>query len=183
MNKGKLIIVSGPSGTGKGTVLAEVFRLNPNLVYSVSATTRSPRPGEQNGVEYFFITKEAFEEKINRGEMLEYAMYCGNYYGTPADFIENQRCMGKDIVLEIEPCGAMQVMKKCPDAISIFILPPSLEELKKRLSSRGTEDIAVVAARIAQAHEEIKKADCYGFQVVNDNVETAALQIDQIIQK
>ncbi|MBQ7935134.1 MAG: guanylate kinase [Clostridia bacterium] len=183
MNKGKLIIVSGPSGTGKGTVLAEVFRRNPNLVYSVSATTRSPRPGEQNGVEYFFITKEAFEEKIKRDEMLEYATYCGNYYGTPADFIENQRCMGKDIVLEIEPCGAMQVMKKCPDAVSIFILPPSLEELEKRLSSRGTEDAEVVAARIAQAHEEIKKADRYGFQVVNDNVETAALQIDQIIRK
>ena len=98
MNKGKLIIVSGPSGTGKGTVLAEVFRRNPNLVYSVSATTRGPRPGEQNGVEYFFITKEEFEEKIRRGEMLEYADYCGNYYGTPADFIESQRSMGKDII-------------------------------------------------------------------------------------
>lgn len=183
MNKGKLIIISGPSGAGKGTVLAEVFQKNPNLIYSVSATTRQPRPGEQDGVEYFFISKAAFEEKIQNGEMLEYATYCENYYGTPADFIEHQRRQGKDVVLEIEPCGAMQVMSKCPDALSIFILPPSLEELERRLSSRGTESPEVVAARISKAKDEIDKAGQYDFQIVNDDVKTAALKIDQIIKK
>ncbi len=183
MSKGKLIIVSGPSGTGKGTVLAEVFKKNPNLIYSVSATTRSPRQGEQHGVQYFFITKEEFEAKIQKNEMLEYAEYCNNYYGTPADFVNLQRSLGKDVILEIEAEGAMQVMKKCPDAISLFILPPSMEELERRLSSRGTEEVDAVAARIAKAREEIEKASLYDYRIVNDDIESAALQIDQIIKK
>ena len=183
MSNGKLIIISGPSGTGKGTVLAEVFKSNPHLVYSVSATTRAPRNGEQHGVQYFFITREEFETKIQRNEMLEYAEYCNNYYGTPADFVALQRSMGKDVILEIEADGAMQVMKKCPDAVSLFILPPSMEELERRLSSRGTEDADVVAARIAKAREEIKKAPLYDYQMVNDDVKSAALKINQIIKK
>ena len=183
MNKGKLIIVSGPSGTGKGTVLAEVFKKMPNLVYSVSATTRSPREGEKNGVQYFFITRNEFEEKIRRNEMLEYAEYCNNYYGTPADFVELQRSMGKDVILEIEAEGAMKVMKKCTDAVSLFILPPSMQELERRLSSRGTEDEQTVAARIAKAREEIEKASCYDYQIVNDDIQTAAMQIEKIIKE
>ncbi len=182
-NKGKLIIVSGPSGAGKGTVLAEVFRHNPQLKYSVSATTRLPRPGEQDGVQYFFITKEAFEEKIARGEMLEYTTYCDNYYGTPADFVEDHRLKGQDIVLEIEPCGARQVKSKCPDALSIFILPPSLEELERRLVGRGTEAADVVAARIAEARQELAGADQYDFRVVNDDVVRAANEINVILKK
>lgn len=181
-NKGRLIIVSGPSGAGKGTVLAEVFRRNPQMKYSVSATTRLPRPGEENGVQYFFITKEEFEEKIRRGEMLEYATYCENYYGTPADFVEKQRDQGIDIVLEIEPCGAQQVMKKCPDAISIFILPPSIEELERRLIGRGTEKPEVVSARIAQAKLELADAHLYKYQVVNDDLERTVDEMIEILK-
>ncbi len=182
VNKGRLIIVSGPSGAGKGTVLQEVFKANPQMKYSVSATTRLPRPGETHGVQYFFITKEEFEGKIRRGEMLEYASYCDNYYGTPADFVEEQRGSGVDIVLEIEPCGAQQIKKKCPDAISIFILPPSIEELERRLTGRGTEPAVVVAARIARAKKELAGADQYDFQVVNDDVARAADEIIQILK-
>lgn len=181
-SKGRLIIISGPSGAGKGTVLAEVFKANPQMKYSVSATTRNPRPGEQNGVQYFFITKKEFEEKIHRGEMLEHAVYCDNYYGTPADFVEEQRLSGYDIVLEIEPCGAMQVKEKCPDAVSIFILPPSVEELERRLANRGTEEASVVAERIAQAKREIPMAEKYDFKVVNDDYLRAADEINQIIK-
>lgn len=181
--KGRLIIISGPSGAGKGTVLAEVFRQKPSLKYSVSATTRAPRPGEQDGVAYFFISRAEFEGKIHRGEMLEYTTYCENYYGTPADFVEDQRLKGYDIVLEIEPSGAMQVKEKCPDAMLIFILPPSLEELEKRLSGRGTEKPEVVAARIAKARDEMAKTDCYDYTVVNDDIAVAADKIQQIINE
>lgn len=183
MSKGKLFIISGPSGAGKGTVLAEVFKRRENLKYSVSATTRSPRPGEIDGVQYFFITKEQFEEKIRRGDMLEYARYCDNYYGTPVDFVEQQRNLGNDVVLEIEPCGAMQVIKKCADAISIFILPPSIEELERRLCGRGTETEDVVAARIGKARSEIEQKDLYSYTVVNDDVFRAADEIIKIFDK
>ena len=181
-NKGRLIIISGPSGAGKGTVLKEVFDKNPQMKYSVSATTRKPRPGEIHGVHYFYITKDEFEEKIRRGEMLEYACYCENYYGTPSDFVEEQRREGFDIVLEIEPCGAQQVKQRCPDAVSIFILPPSIEELERRLTGRGTEEADVVSARINQAKNELGRADQYDYRVVNDDVDRAAEEINEILK-
>lgn len=180
-NKGRLIIISGPSGAGKGTVLQEVFSAHQNMCYSISATTRGPRVGEQDGVHYFFITKAEFEEKLRRGEMLEHTVYCGNYYGTPADYVESRRKEGFDVILEIEPNGAGQVKAKCSDAISIFILPPSIEELEKRLINRGTEPPEVIAKRIQRAKEEIVMADQYDYQVVNDTVEHAAMEINKIL--
>ncbi len=182
MNKGRLFIVSGPSGTGKGTVLAEAFKLNPNLKMSVSATTRTPRPGEEDGVHYHFLSRDAFVEKIERNEMLEYAEYCGNFYGTPADFVEKQRMDGFDVVLEIEPCGAKQVQERCPDAISIFILPPSMDVLRSRLEGRGTEESAVVAARIAQAESELASAYQYDYRITNDVLEEAVEEINEIFK-
>ena len=183
MNKGRLFIISGPSGAGKGTVLAQVMAANPSLKMSVSATTRKPRDGEIDGVHYHFINHEQFKEKINRNEMLEYAEYCENYYGTPRDYVETLRAEGFDVVLEIEPCGAEQVRMRCPDAISIFILPPSIEVLRDRLIGRGTETAEVVSKRIAQAERELASADRYDYQIVNDTLEKAVEDINQIINK
>lgn len=183
MNKGLLIVVSGPSGVGKGTVLSELMQENGNIFYSVSATTRQAREGEKDGVNYFFITKEEFEKNIKDGKMLEYACYCDNYYGTPQQAVEQMREQGKDVLLEIEPQGAMQVMKKCPDALSIFISPPSLEELRKRLTERGTESKEVIESRMQKAGEEMSLAENYQYHVLNDTVENAKNTISQIILK
>lgn len=146
--KGLLLVVSGPSGCGKGTVLSEVFARQPDTYYSVSATTRSPRPGEVDGVQYHFLTKEEFEEKIAAGQMLEYAQYAGNYYGTPAQAVDEKLSQGKNVVLEIEVQGAKQVKLRRPDAVMIFIMPPSMKELRRRLTQRGTEAQEVVERRL-----------------------------------
>ena len=180
MQKGLLLVVSGPSGCGKGTVLKEVMQQQ-NLYYSVSLTTRAPRPGEVDGVQYHFVSKERFEEMIARDEVLEHAEFCGNYYGTPRDAVEAMRNNGKNVILEIEVQGAQQVMQKCPDAVSIFIAPPSMTELEKRLRGRGTEAEAVIQKRLATASGELKDAPNYKYLVVNDQVETAAQEILTIL--
>lgn len=182
MNKGLLVVISGPSGVGKGTVLKHVFENDSQLVYSVSCTTRSPREGETSGIEYHFISKNQFEENIKNGKMLEYAVYCDNYYGTSAEYVEKLRNEGKDVVLEIEVQGALQVMKKCPDAVTIFIAPPSFEALQSRLVGRGTESDEIIAARIAKAREELSYMNEYTYRIVNDTVLKASNDILSILR-
>ncbi len=182
MNKGLLIVISGPSGVGKGTVLKHVFENDSNLVYSISCTTRSPRKGETDGVEYHFISKSQFEENIENGKMLEHAVYCDNYYGTSAEYVEKLRNEGHDVVLEIEVQGALQVMKKCPDAVTIFVAPPSFEALQSRLIGRGTESDEIIAARIAKAREELSYMNEYTYRIVNDVVLKATNDILSIFK-
>ncbi len=179
--EGLLIVLSGPSGCGKGTVIRELMQDHPNLFYSVSATTRQPRPGEEDGVHYYFLKKEQFEELIASDGMLEYANYCGNYYGTPRAAVEEQCKAGKDVILEIEVQGAMQVREKCPDAVFLFILPPSAEELARRLTDRQTEDPQTVQNRLVKAKEEMAMAGSYDYIVVNDVVSETAAQIEAIL--
>ncbi len=171
-DKGILIVVSAPSGCGKGTILAEVLK-DEKFFYSVSATTRSPRPGETDGVNYHFLKKEQFEELIASGGMLEYAQYCDNYYGTPRDKVMEKLGEGKHVILEIEVQGAMQIREKCPDAVFIFIAPPSVGELRNRLSGRGTETAEVIEKRVSEAAHEISFAEKYDYVIVNDRLEEA----------
>lgn len=181
MNKGMLIVVSGPSGCGKGTVLAEILKSD-RIFYSVSATTRSPRPGETDGVNYYFLTKEKFEKLIGEDGMLEYASYCGNYYGTPKKPVEDMLEQGKHVILEIEVQGAMKVMEKCPEAVFVFILPPSLKELERRLKKRGTEAEDVIKKRLSEAAREIKQAYKYNYAVINGELEKAVGDLKAIIR-
>lgn len=180
MSKGTLFIVSGPSGCGKGTVLAEILKQD-NVYYSVSATTRDPRPGEVNGVNYHFLSKDEFEKLIENGGMLEYANYCGNYYGTPKKPVEDMLAEGKNVILEIEVQGALKVMEKCPEAVSVFILPPSLNELRRRLHKRGTETEEVIEKRIGEAAGEIRKAVNYDYVMINGELEIAVSDLLSII--
>lgn len=167
MNKrGKLVVVSGPSGAGKGTILNEVLK-SPDFVYSVSATTRAPREGEVNGKHYFFISKEEFEERIAEGGFVEYAQYNGNYYGTPKDFVEKSIALGKNVLLEIEVQGAMQIKESVPEALFIFMTPESRDELEKRLRDRATENEETIAKRLAIADKEVPSALLYDFVVLN----------------
>ncbi|MCD7731153.1 MAG: guanylate kinase [Oscillospiraceae bacterium] len=181
MSKGVLFIVSAPSGCGKGTILAEILKSG-NIYYSISATTRSPRPGEVNGVNYHFISKEEFEELIENNGVLEYASYCDNYYGTPRKPVEDMLNEGKHVILEIEVQGALKVMQKCPDAVSVFILPPSMKELERRLRKRGTEDNDVIKKRLSQAEDEIKYAENYDYIMVNCELEKAVNDLAAIIR-
>lgn len=181
MNKGLLIVVSAPSGCGKGTILSEVLK-DDRFYYSVSATTRSPRLGEVNGVTYHFITKQDFEERIKNNAMLEYAEYCGNYYGTPKKEIDEMRERGKNVILEIEVQGAMKVREICPDAVFIFVLPPSVAELERRLKKRATETDDVIAQRVSQARSEIELARKYDYVVVNAALEDAINDFKTVIK-
>ena len=181
MNKGILIVVSAPSGCGKGTILAEVMK-DEKFYYSVSATTRSPRPGETDGVNYHFLGREQFEELIKTGGMLEYAEYCGNYYGTPRDKVLEKINEGKNVILEIEVQGAMQIREKCPEAVFVFIAPPSVAELRNRLEKRGTETPEVINQRVSEAAQEISCAYRYDYVVVNNILEDAVNDFISVIR-
>lgn len=182
MNEGLLVVISAPSGGGKGTILKKLFAKDDNLVLSVSATTRSPRPGEEHGKQYYFLQKEEFEELISQGKMLEYAQYVGNYYGTPREPVEQWMAQGKDVVLEIEVQGGAQIKKLMPGCVSIFILPPSMEVLEKRLRDRGTEEDATVRKRLEKAREEIPHAKDYDYVVFNDRLEDAVEDLRAILR-
>lgn len=182
MNKGLVIVVSAPSGGGKGTILKELFKRNTNMKFSVSATTRNPRPGEVDGQSYYFTDKKHFEELIAEGKMLEHAEYCGNYYGTPKEPIEKAVAEGYDIVLEIEVQGGAQIKNKIPDCVSVFITPPSMEVLERRLRNRGTETDEVIKNRLNTALQEIPHAKDYDYIVVNDELEKAVDELEAIIK-
>lgn len=182
MNKrGRLIVLSGPSGVGKGTVLAKYRAEHPGVRLSVSATTRAPRPGEVDGEHYFFLSREQFEERIARGGMLEWAQYNNNYYGTPRDYVEKTLQEGGDIVLEIEVQGAMKVKEQLPEALLVFVMPPSFDELRRRLCGRGTEDPETIRGRLAAAARELERAHEYDYIVVNDTVDNAALSLSRVL--
>ncbi|WP_317313611.1 guanylate kinase [Absicoccus porci] len=182
MKRGLLIILSGPSGVGKGTI-RKYFEKDDrlNLAYSTSMTTRSPRQGEKDGVDYFFTTKEKFEEAIKNGDLLEYAEFVGNYYGTPLNEVERLRNEGKNVLLEIEVQGATQVQKRCPDALSIFIIPPSMDELERRIRGRRSEPEEIIQQRLAKASHEMKMIPNYKYIVCNDDPKLAAELIKTII--
>jgi len=183
MKKGLLIVFSGPSGVGKGTVRA-AFEKNEalKLAYSISMTTREPRQGERDGVEYFFVTKERFKEAIENGELLEWTEFVGNYYGTPAAYVEKLRNEGKNVLLEIEVDGAAQIRKKVPEALTIFLIPPSMEELERRIRGRRSEPEEIVQQRLSKAEKEMKLISDYKYVVCNDNVELAAKIVSAIIE-
>lgn len=184
VKKGLLIILSGPSGVGKGTVRQELFKDESlNLAYSISMTTRKPRPTEQDGIDYFFVSEEDFQEKIEKSELLEYAKFVGNYYGTPKFYVEKLLNEGKNVVLEIEVQGALQVMASCPQALTIFLVPPSFEELERRIRGRRTEAEEVVKERLDKARKEIATKDEYKYVVENDDVLAAKEQIAKIIKE
>ena len=181
--RGMLIVLSGPSGVGKGTVRKALFSQPGNdFQYSVSMTTRQPPPGEVNGKDYFFVSKEEFEQHIREGQMLEYAKYVDNYYGTPLKYINDTLDEGKDVFLEIEVNGAMQVRSKCPDGVFIFLTPPDLMELRQRLIHRGTDSMEVINKRIHKAFGEIQMMQNYDYAVVNDQVDNAVTKIKDIIR-
>ena len=183
IKKGLLIIISGFSGTGKGTVIKRLLELYPNdYCLSISATTRNPREGEVHGREYFFKTKEDFEEMIMKQELIEYTQYVDNYYGTPKEYVEDQMEAGHNIILEIEIDGALNVKKLYPDALLIFLLPPSIIELEKRLKERGTEKEDVIADRINRAREEAKVIREYDYVVVNDTIDDCVSTIHNIVE-
>ncbi len=182
-SKGKLFIISGVSGVGKNTILKELFKDETlHLAYSVSMTTRRMRFDEVNGMNYYFVTKEEFQKAIDNGDLLEYAEFCGNLYGTPKKFVDEKLKSGKNVILEIEVKGALNVMELAPDAISVFILPPSLEELEARLIKRGTESDDVIFQRLKEAKNELRYQEYYDYNVINDNVNQCVEEIKKIIK-
>ena len=181
-DRGLLVILSGFSGAGKGTVIRELMNRYDQYALSVSATTRKPRPGEKEGVNYFFKTEEEFNAMVERGELLEHARYVDHAYGTPAAYVDEQLSAGKDVILEIEIQGALRVKEKRPDAVLIFLTPPSAEELKRRLTGRGTETEEVISARMKRAAEEARGMDRYDYILVNDDLDACVEDLHQLIR-
>lgn len=183
MHKGTLYVFTGPSGAGKGTLISRLLAEDDRIFYSISATTRAPRPGETDGVQYYFLKKEDFEAKIAQNAFLEHAKYVDNYYGTLEAPVNEKLAAGKDVILEIEVQGAMQVHEKRPDAVMVFIAPPSFEELASRLRGRGTEDEAKVLKRLETAKGELAQQDKFDYVVVNDTVDRAVEELHGILAK
>ena len=181
-HRGELIVLSGPSGVGKGTVIAEMLSGRRDIYFSVSYTTRQPRTGEENGVNYNFVSREEFERMIANGELLEYAEYVGNYYGTSMKAIREKLDQGIDVLLEIEVQGAAKVKERCPEAVLIFLIPPSIEELSRRIHRRNTEPEEVVQTRMEKARQECRECVHYDYLVVNDTVMDAAGAIQAILE-
>jgi len=181
-NKGILLIVSGFAGSGKGTLMKELTKRYDNYALSVSATTRSPRPGEEDGREYFFKTREEFEQMIADDELLEHACYVGNYYGTPRSFVEQQLESGKDVILEIEVQGGLQIKEKIPEALLLFVMPPNVQEIYNRLKKRGTETEEVIWQRMKRASEEAVDLLKYDFLVVNDDLDECVERLHNTVQ-
>ncbi len=180
--EGLLVVVSGFSGAGKGTVMKELLERYGNYALSISATTRSPRPGEEEGRHYFYKTEEEFLRMIEEGGLIEYARYVDHYYGTPKAYVEAQREAGKDVILEIEIQGALKVKEQYPDALLLFLTPPSAAELKRRLEGRGTEDSAAIVSRLRRAAEEARGVEKYDYVIVNDDLDRCVEETHRIIQ-
>ena len=181
-NKGKLVVISGFSGAGKGTLMKALMKeYGDSYALSVSATTRNPRPGEMDGVDYFFVTKDKFEQMIAEDALIEYAKYVGNYYGTPKEYVQQQLDLGKNVILEIEIQGALKIKEKFPDTVLMFVTAPNANELKNRLVGRGTETPEVIAARLSRACEESMGMEKYDYLVINDTIENGISLIDRLI--
>ena len=179
--QGILVVVSGFSGAGKGTLMKELLKRYDNYALSVSATTRQPREGEKDGEDYFFVSREYFQQMIEEGRLVEYAQYVNHYYGTPRDYVEKKMAEGKDVILEIEIQGALKVKKRFPDALLIFVTPPSAQELRRRLVGRGTETIEVIGARLRRAAEEASGMEAYDYLLINDEIDACVEQMHQLI--
>ena len=180
--QGILVVISGFSGAGKGTLLKAMMEKYHNYALSISATTRSPREGEQNGKEYFFVNRESFEKMIEEGQLIEYAQYVNNYYGTPRQYVFQQMADGKDVILEIEIQGALKIKEQFPEALLLFVMTPNADELKRRLVGRGTESTEVIEARLHRAEEEAAGIDSYDYILINDNLEQCVEDMHQLIQ-
>ena len=179
--QGILVVVSGFPGAGKGTLMKELLKRYDNYALSVSATTRQPREGEKDGEDYFFVNREYFQQMIEEGRLVEYAQYVNHYYGTPRDYVEKKMAEGKDVILEIEIQGALKVKKRFPDALLIFVTPPSAGELRRRLVGRGTETIEVINARLRRAAEEASGMEAYDYLLINDEIDACVEQMHQLI--
>jgi len=180
--KGILVVISGFSGAGKGTLMKKLIQEDSRYALSISMTTREPRQGEENGKDYFFVTPEEFQKKISQEGFIEHASYCGNYYGTPRDYVEEQLHLGKDVILEIEIQGAMKVKEQNPDALLLFVMPPSADELKRRLIGRGTETLEVIEKRLQRAYEESQGIEGYDYIVVNDDLDRCMKEMQNIVE-